>query len=194
MVPLTNIGKGILKIIILLTDNYDMNIKHLLKILSHTTKNSYLDSIIANSGLSDKQEEYLYRISDLVDIFTELTQLQESLGLIDSEVIDDLDLTDDERGLILAATSVAESSFEYWDENFYNWLSVSCDLLGVDIDTIEDPEGLSEEIWKTDLGGTIGGAAVFVWIPPVGWVLGGVAGGTAASLAEGIVQILNILF
>lgn len=173
---------------------HGLNIDYFINNVTTTTKDTFLDSVLSSSDLNPTQIEYLNRLIDLSNEFESiLSELQDSLGIVNLEIINDIELCDDEKTLLLASTSVTESSFDYWDDNFYNWLSAICNLLGEDINSIENLDSISEEIWKEDIkGGIIGGITGGAASGGAGIIAGAVIGAFGLSAYEGLSIILNL--
>lgn len=85
---------------------------------SHT--NNLIYSKASKKSLSENQIKLLDDLNIIISSdFENVTELRNNINLIEKEAIEVL--SEDEIYVILAATSVAKNTFEYWSENHKKW-------------------------------------------------------------------------
>ena len=154
------------------------------------SRGTLLDSIIANSELSEKQKEYLEKIPALFVDFDEYTELSDSLNTLSSLVQADTELSEEEKLITLGSYSVALSSYEYWVSNFDEWINVINTALDLELDANDFTEDEIRNIALSDvaggLGGGIGGAIWGALVGPAGAGAGAVIGGGSGLVTGAI--------
>ncbi len=148
---------------------------------------SVLDSVIEYSDLQEKQKYYLDQISQLIDKELPLETLDLALKEINASAADE-ELSEVDLAVILTASSVAFSSSKCWYNKSTEWENMLKSKL--------DIPGFTFDSWvKADIGGAVAGGIV-------GGALGGLAGagsgavigGSTASLATLVVEVLDYYF
>ncbi len=145
------------------------------EVLHISSRETVLDSVIANSNISDEQREYLERVATYIDEYSTLLILQDSLNTLESEIESDMDLTSEEKVYLFSATSISICSTEYWDENRDEWVDILNSLLDDNISNDDLPS--IENTAAADIAGAIAGGII-------GGLSGGITGGLAASVFE----------
>lgn len=152
----------------------------------------FLDSVINSLDLTLKQKDIL---SELSTIFKDYSlSYNESISAINllTERVDGEIETDDEAIVLYIALSIGKHSYEYWNENLEEWLSLventpkswfnSKDVVNDDI-----AGGISGGL----VGALIGGTVSLGTLTVPSWIAGAVTGAVGTSSYNAIKQVLD---
>ncbi len=160
------------------------------------SKSGSLAPMIYNSGLSDEFIDLTERLI-VVTNRNELTnnEVRELIDALNDEAI--ITLTDErEINIYFCASSVANASFEYWENNMGQWVALFNEQkmnYNANKDSPYDNEML-DGVVSADAGGAVAGALVAAITGPVGWVAGGIIGGCAASSGAFVSNVYDFFF
>ncbi len=168
--------------------------------------NAHLYESKTEALLTDTQINFLDELNAIMsDNDHDLKSLQKRIISIENRAVNNL--VEEEYAVILAATSVAKYTLEYWSENLDKWsvllsgntatLQTMPRLKSGNAESEEDDNFSWKEVGKADVGGAVAAAAgsgvgYLVAGGPVGWKAwaGIVAGGAAAgSVGDAIEQL-----
>jgi hypothetical protein len=156
-----------------------INLNSPLKLSSNKSSNSLADNYI------DRLDQILTNID-----FNDNSVLT-TINSIEQEIEQDENLTDENKVTLLSATQVSRYSYNYWSENWDNWLAL------VDVSKTSFNKSAAGNIVKGDVAGAIGGAAG-AWavniIPGAGQVAYGgaiIGAGVAGSVGVAVSELFD---
>lgn len=159
-----------------------INLNSSLKLSSKKSSNSLADNYI------DRLDQILTNID-----FNDNSVLM-TINSIEQEIEQDENLTDENKITLLSATQVSRYSYNYWSENWDNWLA----LVDVNKSSFNKrTKSAGGNIVKGDVAGAIGGAAG-AWavnvIPGAGQVAYGgaiIGAGVAGSVGVAVYELFD---
>jgi len=152
-------------------------------LLIPNSRTTFLDSIIANADISDKQRQYLEKIASTIIDFSNTYELQDSLDVLNLNIRNDQDLADEEKIILFGASSISICSYEYWSENIEEWVNTLNEALDLEIDADDYQEAEIRNIAAADIAGLIAGGIIGGFIGG-GIIPSAIGGGLAASLYQ----------
>lgn len=158
-----------------------------------------LEAVVSEVSISEGQSYYVAKLDEIMSsINGDLDGVIKSIKLLELEMIENLSIQEAE--MILASTSIARHSLQYWQENYLIWLaelseggsnegSVKAEFYNSNSDDWDWFYETVGNMGKSDVvGGTIGGV---VGAGGVGVIPGAIAGACYASAGRGIVALLD---
>lgn len=168
--------------------------------------------LLSKSLISSNFGQYLDKINSSIDSNFEKgpSVLANAIQLISSQINSDNNLSQTEKGTLLAALSVGKFSSSFWDANLETlkneWTiqnsSGSVKLIKTDL-APAPVSGNGVKIVKADVAGAVAGGVAGAVIGGVvatpvgsvpGYVAGAVTGGITNSVTEAVTQLLDWLF
>ncbi len=147
-----------------------------------------------NKSANSLVDNYIAELDEiLTDINFNNDSVLEAINSLEKEIEQDVNLSDEDLITLLSATQVSRYSYNYWSENWNNWIALA-DVSKSGNNFRSSPAG---NVVKGDVAGGIGGAAG-AWavnvIPGAGQVAYGgaiVGAGVAGSVGVAVYEVFD---
>lgn len=149
----------------------------------------------ANKSTNGLTDNYVARLDEiLTNIDFNNNSVLDAINFLEQEIEQNENLTDEDMITLLSATQVSRYSYNYWSENWVNWLALADESKSSRNKSAKSAGG---NIVKGDVAGAIGGAAG-AWavnvIPGAGQVAYGgaiVGAGVAGSVGVAVYEVFS---
>lgn len=158
----------------------EVGIRNTKKIFNNLQSKSNL-SLISKTNelvgeLSEKEIIFLNNLQNILNTSTTLDQINDRIDILNIEIENDLELTNEQLILLFSATQTAKYSCNYWAYEMENWYNLNSD------GSEEFTQKCGESGCYTDTVGTIAGA-------DIAGAVGGAAGAWVVNVIPGAGQV-----